>query len=182
VVRTRTRLREGLIEACREQPLERLSVSDVVRTAGVARATFYLHYRDLDALAVDACAQVVREAVDALHAWQGEPGPLPPPPLRQLFARVRARADLYRALVRPGGAGPLGELLHRELAERVRAELLRRGSQRHRADFAASAVAASFTGVFADWLHGRLEGSPDEMALRIWRLLGAVHAAAAHIV
>ncbi|AXI77058.1 TetR/AcrR family transcriptional regulator [Peterkaempfera bronchialis] len=181
VVRSLARLREGLILACRDRPLDQVSVSDVVRAAGVARATFYLHYRDLDALAVDTCAELVRQAVDALHAWQGVPGPDPPPPLPELLGRIQQRADLYRALIRPGGSGPLGELLHRELAERATAELLRRGRTAASADLAASAVASVFTGVLADWLHGRLTGTPEALAVQVWQLLGAVHAAVARL-
>lgn len=79
--RTRGKLREALLAACEEQPLDQVSVSDVVRRAGVGRATFYLHYDDLRALAVDACAEIVRQAVDALHAWdEVPPGPDAPPP------------------------------------------------------------------------------------------------------
>ncbi|WP_258312384.1 TetR/AcrR family transcriptional regulator, partial [Streptomyces sp. ZEA17I] len=69
--RTRARLRAALLAACEHRPLDRVSVAQVVRGAGVGRATFYLHYDDLNALAVDACADVVTEAVDALHAWEG---------------------------------------------------------------------------------------------------------------
>jgi hypothetical protein len=44
-------------------------------------------------------------------------------------------------------------------------------------EVAASAVAAAFTGVLADWLHERIPGSPAELSGRVWRLLGAIHAA-----
>lgn len=81
--RTKGRLRTSLLAECADRPLAEVSVSAVVRRAGVGRATFYLHYEDLTALAVDACADVVHAAVDALHAWQTGPSPLPrsgPPP------------------------------------------------------------------------------------------------------
>lgn len=77
--RTRARLREALLEECAERPLAEVSVAALVRRAGLGRATFYLHYPDLDALAVGACAEVVRDAVDALHAWRGTPDPAAPP-------------------------------------------------------------------------------------------------------
>src|SRR5207253_5494560 len=60
--RTRERLREALLEECAERPLAEVGVAALVRRAGVGRATFYVHYADLEALAVDACADVVREA------------------------------------------------------------------------------------------------------------------------
>ncbi len=140
----------------------------------MGRATFYLHYPDLQALAVDACAEVVRDAVDALHAWRGTPDPrVPPPPLVTFFADLTPHAALHRTLLRPGGGGPLGGLLHRELRERSRAERELAGAPAP--ELIASAVAAAFTGVLADWLHGLIEDSPEGIATRVWGLLVALH-------
>ncbi|MFB7309681.1 TetR/AcrR family transcriptional regulator [Streptomyces sp. NPDC056192] len=179
--RTRGKLREALLAACEEQPLDQVSVSDVVRRAGVGRATFYLHYDDLRALAVDACAEIVRRAVDALHAWdEVPPGPgAPPAELVALLEAVRARADVYRSLLRTGGGGPLGELLHQELRQRSISELRRRRPPGSAEDLIASAVAGLFTGVLADWVHGRTDATPAQLASGTWRMLSAVHTAGA---
>jgi AcrR family transcriptional regulator len=178
--RTRARLRAALLEACEEQSPDRVAVAEVVRRAGVGRATFYLHYDDLHALALDACAAVVREAVEALHAWdRTPPGPdAPPRELVALLGEVRARAAVYRSLLGPGG-GPLGELLHRELRSRSHDELRRRRPAGSGHDLTASAVAGLFTGVLTDWVHDRIDASPERLAGQVWRMLLAVHAAAA---
>ncbi|MEU5169275.1 MULTISPECIES: TetR/AcrR family transcriptional regulator [Streptomyces] len=178
--RTRGRLREALLEACAERPLDRIGVADVARRAGVGRATFYLHYDDLRALAVDACADVVREAVEALHAWgRTPPGPdAPPEELAALLREIRSRAEVYRSLLGPGG-GPLGELLHQELRQYSLDELRRRRPAGSGHDLTASAVAGLFTGMLADWVHDRTDATPEQLAGRIWRTLLAVHAAAA---
>ena len=153
-------------------------VADVVRRAGVGRATFYLHYDDLHALALDACAELVRTAVSALHAGETLPGPADPPPeLERLFVTVRERMPLYRTLLRPPAGGPLGELLHAELMERSLAERRRRRPGGSDDEAAACAVAAAFTGILADWVHGRVPGTPAELAAHVWRVLTAIHAA-----
>ncbi len=172
--RTRERLREALLEECAERSLEELSVASVVRRAGVGRATFYLHYEDLQALAVDACGEVVRVAVDAVHDFDGRPDPTSPPrALTAFIAGVEDRADLYRRFLQPGGGGPLGELLHRELS--ARAQLERRKAGAPYSPLAGSAVSAVFTGVFADWLHGLVDLKPAEFAGQVWRLVISVH-------
>ncbi|WP_327364652.1 MULTISPECIES: TetR/AcrR family transcriptional regulator [unclassified Streptomyces] len=177
--RTKARLRESLLAECADRPLGEVSVSAVVRRAGVGRATFYLHYEDLPALAVDACAEVVHAAVDALHAWQTEPGARaparPPAALAGFLTDADAHAALYRTLLLPGGGGPLGERLHRELRARARAERTAAGAPH--ADLVASAVAATFTGILADWLHDSVPGSPAELADHVWPLLLALHRA-----
>ncbi|MFE3325636.1 TetR/AcrR family transcriptional regulator [Streptomyces sp. NPDC059176] len=177
--RTRDRLRRALLEECTERPLAEVSVAGLVRRAGLGRATFYLHYPDLEALAVDACAEVVRDAVDALHAWRGRPDPAAPPPaLTSFFARIAPHAPLYRTLLREGGGGPLGDLLHRELRERSRRERELVGAPAP--ELIASAVAAAFTGVLADWLHDSVAGTPEEIASAVWSLLFTLHGTPLH--
>ncbi|MFC4030962.1 TetR/AcrR family transcriptional regulator [Streptomyces polygonati] len=172
--RTRARLRAALLAECELRPLDEVSLSALARRAGVGRATFYLHYDGLRALAVDACADVVRDGVDALHAWTGSPSPdMPPAPLVDFLTAVHRRAGLYRALLPDGGGGPLGTLLHRELRERSYAERVRAGAPRP--ELAASAVAAAFTGLLADWIHGQVPLAPEDFAEQVWRLLLAVH-------
>ncbi|MFC9842418.1 TetR/AcrR family transcriptional regulator [Streptomyces sp. NPDC060223] len=172
--RTRAKLRQALLEECAERPLEEVGVAALVRRAGVGRATFYVHYADLEALAVDACADVVRDAVDALHAWRGRPDPVSAPPaLLTFFAGLAPHAPLYRALLSPGGGGPLGRVLHRDLRARSLAERTLVGAPD--APLVASAVAATFAGILADWLHGLLDATSEEVAHQVWQLLVTLH-------
>ncbi|WP_261720221.1 TetR/AcrR family transcriptional regulator [Streptomyces sp. FZ201] len=172
--RTRRRLRQALLDECTERPLSRVSVAAVVRRAGVGRATFYLHYDGLEALAVDACADVVREAVEALHAWRGRPDPVhAPPALVGFFRSLGPHAALYQELLTPGGGGPLGRLLHRDLRAYSLRERQLAGAPD--APLVASAVTATFAGVLADWLHGLIEATAEEVADQVWQLLVALH-------
>lgn len=172
-LRTRARLRAALLAECEERALSQVSLAAVARRAGVGRATLYLHYDGLQALAVDACADIVRDGVDALHAWTGTPSAAAPPdPLVGFLTAVHRRADLYRTLLPDGGGGPLGTLLHRELrarslAERVAAGALpRTGRGRHRRHLhrAARRLAARPSPL-----------GPADFAAYVWRLLLAVH-------
>ncbi|MEU7297986.1 TetR/AcrR family transcriptional regulator [Streptomyces exfoliatus] len=172
--RTRAKLRRALLDECAERPLTEVTIAALVRRAGVGRATFYVHYADLEALAVDACADVVRDAVDALHAWRGVPDPASPPPaLVDFFDGLAPHAALYRTLLSPGGGGPLGRVLHRDLRARSLAERSLVGAPEP--ELIASAVAATFAGVLADWLHGLVEGTPAGVSARIWLLLVTLH-------
>ena len=172
--RTRARLREALLAECAERPLEEVGVAALVRRAGIGRATFYVHYAGLEDLAVDACADVVREAVEALHAWRGRPDPEhAPPALTEFLTSLTPHAGLYRTLLAPGGGGPLGRVLHHDLRAHSLHERALTGAPD--AALVASAVAATFTGVLGDWLHGLLDAGPGEMADQVWQLLVALH-------
>lgn len=45
-------------------------------------------------------------------------------------------------------------------------------------ELVASAVAAAFTGVLADWLHDTVPAGPADLAHHLWRLLLALRRAA----
>lgn len=93
-------------------------------------------------------------------------------PARVLRRPRPARRPLPRA-AQPGWGGPLGHVLHRDLRARSLAERTLAGAAD--APLVASAVAATFAGVLADWLHGLLEGTPEEVADQVWQLLVALH-------
>jgi hypothetical protein len=65
-------------------------------------------------------------------------------------------------------------VLHRDL----RAYSLRERERAGAADapLVASAVAATFAGVLADWLHGLLDADAAAIADQVWQLLVALHA------
>jgi AcrR family transcriptional regulator len=174
-VRTRARLRTALLTACEGQPLEQVSVAEVIRIAGIGRATFYLHYDNLRELAVDACADLVRAAVDALHATDALPDPdRPPAALDDFFTEVHERAPLHRGLLGSFGGGPLGEVMHAELMARSLADCRRRhpGSRHHHV--ISSVVASAFTGLLADWLNDRVPADPGQLSAQVWRMLCAI--------
>lgn len=89
------------------------------------------------------------------------------------FTGLAPHAALYRTLLREGGSGPLGDLLHRELRERSRRERELAGAPAP--DLIASAVASAFAGVLADWLHDTIAAAPEEMASQVWCLLVTLH-------
>jgi AcrR family transcriptional regulator len=174
--RTRESLRQALLAECAARPLPEVTVASVVRRAGTARATFYLHYPDIDALAVDACLATARDAVEALHAWRGIPDPNhPPPPLTDFFARLAEDGGLTRSVLTPHATGPFGDVLRRELHERSRTERDLVGAPH--ADVVAAAVSGAFASLLADWLHAEEPARPEEISGRAWRLLIALHRA-----
>lgn len=98
-----------------------------------------------------------------------------PAALAAFLSETAGRAPLYRTLLLPGGDGPLGRRLHRELRARAVAERAAVGAPHP--ELVGSAVAAAFTGVLADWLHEDIRADPEALADHLWRLLMALHRA-----
>jgi AcrR family transcriptional regulator len=67
-LRTRKLLREALMQVVIDKPFRDLTIRDITQSAGINRATFYLHYEDKYALLEDCAIQLfskIRGAVES---------------------------------------------------------------------------------------------------------------------
>lgn len=133
VTRTRSALRQALMELIRKKGYEALTVEEITRHANLGRATFYLHYRDKDDLLLEEFSLLARERVEALSAipfsvWM--PGGesivsdnRPVQPFLMVFQHVADNAALYRILLKNQGsnriAGRIREILIESINEFV---------------------------------------------------------------
>lgn len=70
-IRSRERIREALGELLVEQSLEQITVTDIVKRAGINRGTFYAHYKDVPDVInrlVEETFSSVRKVIDVSGA------------------------------------------------------------------------------------------------------------------
>jgi AcrR family transcriptional regulator len=90
--RVRARLRDAAFALAHEQPVDRLTVGDIVARAGVSRQVFYQHFRDRD----DAVAFAFSAAFASATAdLVGEPGAR----ILALFDFAAHHRAMYRNIV-----------------------------------------------------------------------------------
>jgi AcrR family transcriptional regulator len=90
--RVRARLRDAAFALAHEQPVDRLTVADIVARAGVSRQVFYQHFRDRD----DAIAFAFSAAfASATAELAGEPGAR----ILALFDFAADHREMYRNIV-----------------------------------------------------------------------------------
>ncbi|MDA0632506.1 TetR/AcrR family transcriptional regulator [Nonomuraea sp. MCN248] len=173
--RTRASLRAAVLDLAVERDLSALTVSAVAGRAGVNRATFYLHYPDVDALAADAMEEAVAEVAGAAALCPLDaPRDHAPEPLTTLFAHVSENAELYACML--GGQGSprfcarLRERLTGELEARFAAGSRPGGHTDVPPGVHAAYLAGALTGVIAHWVTGPRDTPPAEVALAFWRL------------
>jgi AcrR family transcriptional regulator len=131
-VRSRKRLLGAVREALELGPIDGLSVADICRRAGVNRATFYGHWPDARAAAIEALTEVV-EAIATVDA-----------------AAITATSDLS-ALARLYETALAGQLartaqdraLYRQLVDNPLFEQGLRSMLEHRAALAVEAMATA---------------------------------------
>ncbi|MGW8482786.1 TetR/AcrR family transcriptional regulator [Microbacterium sp. NPDC055903] len=149
-----------------------VSVSALVREAGVSRSAFYTHFADLGELALRMLEPAFVEIAETAAAARDED---PHRAMREAQDRLAAHVHADRALYRAAFLLPGGTLL-----ERIREAMIApiaahidavRPPTGLRAELAARYVAGAATTVLADWVTGRIEASPAEIADHLYVLM-----------
>jgi AcrR family transcriptional regulator len=180
--RTRATLRDALIELILERGFDAITVQDITDRANLARATFYLHYRDKE----DLLKRCLEDVYDDLGERIERRDP-------RLFAEDRTslawlvfehaleHADLYRIILYGHGQGLILPRIRRRLADCVETQLgtlqLRRESPAE-PDVVAHHLVGALLGLVAWWLDRGMPYTLEEMA-QMFRTLGEPGARAA---
>ena len=119
VEKTRTLLRDALGALIREKPYDAITVTEILDRANVGRSTFYMHFRDKDAL----LASGIRELVTT--AGSGAPAPTAGPAERivrfsgPLFAHIEAHRSEGHGTLGTRGWAVIHEQLRHVLADLI---------------------------------------------------------------
>lgn len=166
-LRTRTALREAMLELLGEKPFEQIQITDLTGRAKVGYATFFRHYESTEALlneiAGDEIHDLLGMTIPAMLRYDSSVS------LRALCQYVKDRSTLWRPLL-TGGA-----------AHTVRAEFVRQAREwagRHGdpetpvpVDLGTVCAAGSTIDALAWWLDRLDAYSVDEIAEFINELL-----------
>ena len=165
VRRTRDALGDALVALMHEQPFESITVRDVLARAGVARSTFYAHYRDTDDLQMSNAEEFFGHLANALSTRAEESERVFP--VCEFFAHVLDARAFVAALVESGRAHDNFELarghfalgIERRLGELARGRALppmQRAALSH-------AHAGALLALLHWWLRREPRESPEEM-------------------
>jgi AcrR family transcriptional regulator len=173
VIRTRQMLREALIALILEKGFDDLTIQDITDRAGLRRATFYLHYKDKEALLFATLADTFDKLVcqiDQLRTQFTSPE-VETMMNRVIFRHAQENADLYRSILgRHGSSGTIRYV--QEYLERTFLNVL----AEHRPDLVIPvAVLANFTAavklnLVVWWLEQGMPYPPEQMAEMCTRL------------
>ena len=176
----RARTRAQLVAAANalfaRQAVESVTVDDVVREAGVAKGTFYVHFKDLPELTAAVADELVKAIDDLLQPIRLS---IDDPALRIAFG---CSCFIDRALADPGWAGvaarmaaataTVGEVVRRRLLEDIKRYAKSHGGAIS-AELAREVVVGIMLQVFAAIAEGRLSSRHREGAIAaILRAIG----------
>jgi AcrR family transcriptional regulator len=157
-----------------EESHHRVTVGDVVRQAKVNRTTFYAHFESIEALAVEAFADLA-ETITSEHLRRRADGGRREPSLASLeetLHYVAERRELYLELLGHGST-PFFNAIEDAFALRTAGLLRTIGALPDDRDVevAARFIAAGTVGVIAQWLRDGMNEDPDLLAERLLNLL-----------
>jgi len=114
VVRTRQQLDAAFVALLHRRAYGNIRVSDIIRKAGVGRATFYAHYSSKDDL---LWSQFDRIVLPMLVIKRGDACPLD---ATALFAHLQAAPQIYRGLIAGPEAGGGPRIMQQCFEARIR--------------------------------------------------------------
>jgi AcrR family transcriptional regulator len=176
VRRTRTLLHDAFISLVIEKGYEKTTIQDILDRADVGRSTFYVHYRDKEALLTanfDAMQQQLECELDQIAAT----GPIDVAlPAALLFEHAYRNQRMYRAMCgRQGGAlvqRHLRRLIGDLLRKRLQPQFQQAGADVP-ADVAAEFYTSAALGLLVWWIdkdfcggHAWLTGLYRKLAVR----------------
>ena len=70
VIKNKKAILQGYIDMTSEKMIDKITVSDVIKKANVSRATFYAHYKDINALKDQFEAEIAKVILEVEPAWR----------------------------------------------------------------------------------------------------------------
>lgn len=171
VRRTRTLLREALVELIEDRGFDRVTVGDLCARAMVSRAAFYRNYRDKYALV----EQIFDEAMAQMTATDAADTRSSGERFAEFFEHIDAYHRLYAALLGRKGSPWFADRMRAALAAMSSGHLPERSADA----LAPSVISAMFVQSILWWLEHDRPCPPEEIAQRSARLIRAVIEAAA---
>ena len=172
--RTRMLLGDTFLRLILEQPIEDITVQDVLNRAGVGRSTFYLHFRDKNDLLLSQLERFL-EHMSTVLIVNGEKS-LRVAPVAEMFDHLEQQRKLYCILRDAGRLADFWDLAQDYFARGIEQRLIDSGrlSKLSKSELAAraNALAGSLLSLLRWWMdHTERESAAktDEMFHRmVW--------------
>jgi AcrR family transcriptional regulator len=165
VARTKTAIEDAFVQLVLERGYDRIAVEDITDRADLARATFYAHYPNKEAVQFSVFNRLTEDLAQRI-ADQGGPTVVPRDAIRAAYKQAAEMPDLYRACLsdartRQAHLSTLSRYAERNFRDRLTA----RGNQpRVPVPVMARAFVGAHVAILEAWLAGELDGDVEELA------------------
>lgn len=173
-IRSRKLIRQAFVELLQEKPLEKITVTDIVKRADINRGTFYAHYQDTRAVIEQIENEIIETMLEVLgefhyRSFFQDPLPL----LQKISLYLEEDLDFFRILMNASGSEKFLRKLknifiqHMETDSDIPTEFKRTPTFLVRSHF----FAGGLVNLYQVWFQGEMECSLDEISLEISKII-----------
>jgi len=175
VARTKAAIEDAFVQLVLEQGYERVAVEDICDRADLARATFYAHYPNKEAVLLSVSNRLTEDLM-ARIAYQGGPwNVVRRDAIQTAYRHAAEHPDLYRACLSDARTRQAYlSILNRYAEQNFRDRLTALGRQpRVPVPVMARGFVGAHLAILDAWLAGELEGDIEQLASMALDLLVA---------
>ena len=172
--KTRQAIQEALISEINAHGLHNLTVSSLTKAANINRATFYLHYDNIDDLMESIQADIVHELAQTVDQFNTADLAHNYDDITQLLTDIThliaAHADLLSALLGPNGSSSMRITFEQVIANIVSEKMnelphwMRPAHVMVPDNYVAVMISAIYTSVIWEWFDRDMQESPEAIA------------------
>ena len=163
-VRARKLINEALADLLTEKPLDKITVTDVVKRADINRGTFYAHYRDIPDVVDHLIQQTFSAIRDAMIAQTEMPSNMGLVFLTAIQTILEEDLPFYRKILNSGASSLMQEQLVSIVLDFLveHKDRFYQGSQEEY-QIAIRFCAGGLSNLYRDWFSGKLTCSLSEL-------------------
>jgi AcrR family transcriptional regulator len=173
VARTKAAIEDAFVQLVLERGYDRVAVEDITDRADLARATFYAHYPNKEAVQFSVFNRLTEDLVQRIADQGGPATVVHRDGIQAAYKQAAEMPDLYRACLSDARTRQAHlSTLSRYAEENFRDRLKALGQQpRVPVPLMARAFVGAHVAVLEAWLAGELEGDVEELASMALNLL-----------
>ena len=173
-IRSRRLIREAYVALLKEKDLAKITVTDIVNSADINRATFYAHYPDVRGVTEEIENEIITKMLNVLKEFKftnffRNPAPL----LLQISRYIEEDAEFYRIMIKANGSEIFMEKLKKCFTDYMINDSDIPADMRHSkmVSLRVCYFAGGIVNLYKQWFRGDLNCTLNDIALEVSKLL-----------
>lgn len=165
---TKKMIKEAMIELLDKKPLEKISVTEICKSADVNRSTFYAYYEDVGSLMLELEDDVLSYMTAYSDSFNEYSDKRMIEAFEEFFNYVKENEKLFRVLVVQRNSNNFNHRLLNTIMEKYKnsQEWKEEVSERYTYIYSVSGM----IGILIEWINGGFSISPKKLADMVWQM------------
>lgn len=173
-IRSKRLIREAYMELLKEKPLEKITVTDIVKRADINRGTFYAHYADTQAVLEQIENEIIERMKEFLADFNYRNFYQNPLPTLLKVVRFLEENKPYREFLESTkNAEPFLSRARKIFADYLKSDLQIPEEVKNSLEFKTGIlfISGGIINVYRAWFQGETDQSPEELSITLAKLI-----------